>query len=102
MSTTLETLEKRVWVLEQEVASLRQLVGAESVKETAAERGARLLAQALRDKPQQRVAAAKAFGQIGTLPEPTTPEKLRALMAALGVKSEDNLFSRAIAEMREE
>ena len=102
MATTLEALERRLGVLEQEMASLRPLVAGQPVEETPAERGARLLAQARRDKSRQKVAAAQAFAQMGITQAPVTPEKLRALMAECGVKPEDNLFSQGILEMRDE
>ncbi|MBM4087395.1 MAG: hypothetical protein FJ272_21595 [Planctomycetes bacterium] len=42
------------------------------------------------------------FKDIGAVGEPLGAEKVQAMIAACGVKPEDNLFSRAIIEMREE
>jgi hypothetical protein len=59
MATTLEALERRLGVLEQEMASWRPLLAGQPIEETPAERGARLLAQARRDKSRQKM---KSFG----------------------------------------
>ena len=103
MSTTLDQLESRLAALEQEMAELRELVIPKSTEEMAAERGARTLAQAKRDKLRLKALAEEVFAKMGIpkLP-PVPPEQLRAMMAADGVKAEDNIFSRGIMEMREE
>ena len=71
-------------------------------KETPAERGARLLAQARQDKPRLQRAMAKAFEEMGIEGEAVPPDELRTKMSEDGIKPEDNLFSRAIIEMRDE
>ena len=114
MAVTLTELEKRLTQVErseildrraeveQEVARLRKQVGKTLLLETPAERGARLLTQARRDKARLKAAVAKAFEEMGIQGEPVPPEKLREMMAACGINPEDNLFSRGIMEMREE
>jgi len=102
MAATLEELEKRLARVEQKVTRLQQLVEKPPILETAAERGARLLAQARRDKARLKAAAVKVFKEMGIQGEPVPPEKLREMMAACGIKPEENLFSRGIMEMREE
>jgi hypothetical protein len=102
MATTLEDLEKRLAALEQEVASLRQLVERRPVDETPAERGARLLREASLSQPQLEAAWAKAMEKMGIHAEPSSAERLREMIAACGVKPEDNMLSRGIIEMREE
>jgi hypothetical protein len=101
MATTLEALESRLATLEAEMAGLRALVVPAS-DESAAERGARALAQARRDKPRLRAVMKEVMAKLGISGEPVPPEQLRAMMAADGVKAEENLFSRGIMEMREE
>jgi hypothetical protein len=102
MATTLDELEQRVAQMEQELARLRQVVDQPSHVETPAERGAWLLEQARREKPQLRAQVAKALEEMGIRGKPVPPEKLREMMIEAGVRPEDNLFSRGIIEMREE
>ena len=102
MNATLESLQTRVEKLEQEITSLRQLMMAESLEESAAERGRRILRQAWRDKPVQKAAVAKAFAQMGIGLAPVSAEQLRQAMESCGVRAENNLLSRGIQEMREE
>lgn len=102
MSTTLENLQLRVVKLEQEIATLKQRLEGEPPAETPANRGQRLLDQAQRSKPFQKAAAAQAFAQMGIDQSPVPPEQLRQMMAASGIRPEDNLLSRGIQELREE
>jgi hypothetical protein len=102
LAATVEDLEKRLAQMEQELARLRLLVEKSARAETPAERGARLLAQARRDKSRLKGLIAKVFEEMGIQGEPVSPEKLRELMAHEGVRPEDRLFSRGIIEMREE
>ena len=102
MATTLEDLEKRLARLEQEVASLRQLLARYKVEETPAERGARLIRDAELSQPQTAAAWAKALQEMGISGQPVGAEKLQEMMAACGIKPEDNALSREIIAMREE
>jgi hypothetical protein len=102
MAITLEELENRLAALEAEVASLKQRMNEGPKSEDAADRGARLLAEAKRDQRQIQDALARVFDQMGIRGAPVSPEELRAMMAADGIKAEDNLFSRGITEMRDE
>lgn len=55
------------------------------------------------DKEPLRKIVAEQNERMGILPDPTaTPEKARAMILALGVRPEDNLFSRGIIAAREE
>jgi hypothetical protein len=101
MTATLEELEQRLGRLELEMAEMRRLLQS-TTTESPAERGARLLAQARRDKPRLQAAWAKAMEQMGIRGEPVPPEELRRMMAEDGIKPEENLFSRGIEEMRDE
>ena len=102
MATTLEELEKRMDAMEQELVRLRQSASGPPLDETPAQRGARLLEQGRRNKPQLRAQMAKVLEEMGIKGEPVPPEKLREMMMRDGVRPEDNLFSRGIIEMREE
>jgi hypothetical protein len=101
MAATLEELEKRLAQVEQEVARLRQLVVSPPAEETPAERGARLWREA--DVCQVQMAAGwlRAMEQMGVRGEPIGAEKVQEIIAAGGIKPEDNEFSRGIIEMRE-
>jgi hypothetical protein len=103
MATTLEELEKRLAALEQEVAALRELVEPPLLL-TPAERGARLMRQSQSPHAHAQLVAGwnKAMEEMGIRGEPVSPEKLREMMRADGIKPEDNEFSRGIIEMREE
>jgi hypothetical protein len=102
MSLTLAEMEQRLLLLEQEVRALRERLEGPPISETPAERGARMLREAKRTQAQLAAGWAKAMEQMGISGSPVPPEKLREMMAACGIKPEDNLFSRAILEMREE
>jgi len=102
MATTLEDVEKRLATLEEEVATLRKLIVRPQVEETPAERGARLLREGEANQAALSAAVAKAFDEMGIVGEPVGIERLREMMAACGIKPEDNLFSREIIAMREE
>jgi hypothetical protein len=102
MATTLEELEKRVVQVEQEVARLRRFLEKPPADETPAERGARLLREAKASQAAISAAVAKAFEEMGITGEPIGAEKVQEMTRACGIKPEDNEFSRAIIEMREE
>jgi hypothetical protein len=102
MAATLEELENRVVQIEQELARLRHLHATPPQAETPAERGARLMEQARRDKARLKQSMARAFEEMGIRGEPVPPEKLREMIAECGIRPEDNSFSKGIIEMREE
>jgi hypothetical protein len=97
MAATLEDLEKRVTAIEHELAMWR-LANAE----TPAERGARLLQMASQNQALWEAGMAAAMKEMGISGEPIGAEKVQEMIAACGVKPEDNEFSRGIVEMREE
>jgi len=88
MATTLEELARRVAQIERELARLRRREDEPPHGETPAERGARLLAQARRDKSRLKQSIARAFEEMGIRGQPVPPEKLRQMMAECGVKPE--------------
>jgi hypothetical protein len=102
LAATLADLEERLTAVEQALFRLQSILEPQRTEETPAQRGARLLQQARRDKGALKAAAAKAFAEMGVAGKPVPPEELRRMMAECGIRPEDNLFSRGIAEMREE
>ena len=102
MALTLEDMEKRLEKLEEEVARLRQVLSLFEVVETPADRGARLIRMAALSQPQVAAAWAKAMEAMGISGEPVGAEKLQEMMAACGIKPEDNALSAEIITMREE
>ena len=98
---TIDELEKRVAALEQEVSLLRQLLVPTGL-ETPAERARRAARMTALEMPAAAAVFAKWLEEMGIKGEPIPAEKLREMIAAEGVKPEDNEFSRALIEMREE
>ncbi len=97
MALTLEELDKRLTIIEEELALRRQ-----PAVETPAQRGARLLRRAKLEQPRMSATMAKVLNDLGISGEPIGAEALREMMIADGVNPEDNQFSRGIIEMREE
>lgn len=102
MSPTAEELDKRVAVLEQELAQLRAMIQERSGAETSAERGARLWREAALSGPALAAAWVKALEEMGIRGEPIGAQKVREIVAGCGVRPEDNVASRGIIAMREE
>ena len=56
----------------------------------------------LADKARLRSVVTKSFEGMNIRGEPIGAESVQAMIAACGVRPEDNTFSRGIVEMREE
>lgn len=97
MAVTLEELDQRLTIIEEELALRRALT-----VETPAQRGARLLRRAKLEQPRMSATMAKVLADLGISGEPVGAEKLQEMMLADGVNPEENEFSRGIIEMREE
>ena len=55
------------------------------------------------DKQAIRDAVAQVNADMGFVPDPTaTPQKVRELMRALGIRAEDNIFSCGVIAARDE
>lgn len=102
MATTLDELERRLAKVEQEVARWRHLMEHAPIEETPAARGARLLREAALHQAQMAADWARVMKEMGLSGEPLGAEKVQEMIAACGIKPEDNEFSRGIIEMREE
>jgi hypothetical protein len=101
MAHTPEELDARLGALEREVAILRQLVG--RLSGNAGTSGPLALPSGLvADQAAISAAVAQAFAALGITGEPVGAEKVQEMMAASGLKPEDNEFSRGIIAMRGE
>jgi hypothetical protein len=97
----METLEKRLEVLQREVADLKKHLFACDVT-SSAERGSRLLQEAEQGQEVIEATFARALSEMGINGAPIGAEKLQERLAVAGWKPEDNELSRGIIEMREE
>lgn len=104
MKGLLDTIAERLGQIEREVKEVRfQLLEfAASEPDTPEERGRQLLQQAAQAKSEQQKAFARVFARMGIDAKPIGAEKVQELLAAEGVRPEDNFLSRGIIEMREE
>lgn len=102
MTTTIEDLEKRVAALERETHALRDVLTSSYSQETPAERAARMQRDSVSGHAELVKLWEKAMEQMGIRGEPIGAERLQEMIAACGIKPEDNVFSREIIEMREE
>ena len=98
MAMTLEELEKRVVALEQEVALLKQQ------RNGATDDALFGMASsfAVLDQEKFRNGFAKALAAMGITGSPIGAHRLQEMLIAEGIRPQDNEFSRAIIEMREE
>ncbi len=92
MTTTIDKLLIKTERIERELAEVRQ-----ALEELCLEPTIQFV-----DKEKLRPLTAKAFEEMGVRSEPIDAEKLQKMVAACGVKAEDNIFSQGIIEMREE
>ena len=92
MTTTIDKLLIKTERIERELAEVRQ-----ALEELRLEPTIQFV-----DKERLRPLTAKAFEEMGVRSEPIDAEKLQKMIAACGVKAEDNIFSQGIIEMREE
>lgn len=106
MSLSVMQVEANLMRLEAEVAeALRQVREIKLAKElTPEERRAARLARVRAENERLRPYIEKVFEEMGIITdeEPLSAEEIQELIAAGGVKPEDNLFSRMLIEMREE
>jgi hypothetical protein len=101
MPNTLEDLDSRLRLLEQQVARLNEHLQVHT-NETRAQRGARLLREGQRSHSVWTEAWARALERMSIAGDPIPAERLQELIAAQGVRPEANEFSQAVIDMREE
>ncbi len=101
---TLEILEQRVTVLEQEITQLKsgwsQAPAAHPPRDEP--RGARLIREAEQGRAAVVAASEKVLAGLGIQGQPIGAKKLRELLIADGIDPNDNAFSRELIAMREE
>ncbi|MGH9751411.1 MAG: hypothetical protein ACREA2_01385 [Blastocatellia bacterium] len=106
MSLSIMQVETNLMRLEAEVAeALRQVREIKLTREfTPEEWRAARLERVRAENERLRPYIERVFEEMGinTDEEPLTAEEIQKLIAAEGVKPEDNLFSRMLIEMREE
>ncbi len=97
MAMTIEMIQERLEKLESEVALLGEQLNQLLTPQASLSPTIRFV-----DKEKLRPIVDKVFEAMGIHGEPIGAEKVQEMIAACGVKPEDNLFSRGIIEMREE
>ena len=100
IESTIEEIQQKLKQIENEVAQLRAQLNqwiAHPMERSQLEPTIQFV-----DKEKLRPLTAKAFEEMGIHSEPIDAEKLQKMVAACGVKVENNIFSRGIIEMREE
>jgi hypothetical protein len=103
MKETLESMERRLAVVERELADMRERLNLlMSAEETPVSRGVRMLREARANQATLAATAQEVFAALGISCEPVEAEDAQRRMLAEGVRPEDNAFSRGIIEMREE
>ena len=98
--STIEAIHQKLKQIENEVAQLRAQLNqwlTQPMQPTQLEPTIQFV-----DKEKLRPLTAKVFEEMGVRSEPIDAEKLQKMVAACGVKAEDNIFSQGIIEMREE
>lgn len=100
IESAIEEIQQKLKQIENEVAQLRAQLNqwiAQPTRSVQLEPTIQFV-----DKEKLRSLTAKTFEEMGIRSEPIDAEKLQEMVAACGVKTEDNVFSRGIIEMREE
>ena len=107
INTFVKRLSQKLEHVEQEVVDIRQQLQrvTETTKiadGTSDTKRMSLLERARQNKEKQRQAFAKLSEKMGIHGEPIGAENVQKIIAACGIKPEDNEFSRGIIAMREE
>ena len=102
MAVTLDELEQRLTRLEEEVSYLRHLVSDPSRDVEPSEGPARLRSKVVADQEELTAGWARAMEVMGIHGKPIGARRLQEMIAAGGIRLEENEFSRALIEAREE
>ena len=104
MTTTIDKLLIKTERIEQELAEVKQaLEELRPTKSLTPEERAAARLERVRSKNEKLTPLIdKAFEKMEITGEPIGAEKLQEMLAAEGVKPEENSFSRGIIKMREE
>jgi flagellar motility protein MotE (MotC chaperone) len=98
MATPLAELEERLQALEEEMASLRELVQGYAATEHATRR----LGESRANPAELQDALAAVYQKMGISGEAPGMQQLRALLAAHGVHPGDEIVRQEIATMRQQ
>ena len=102
MAATIDQLRVKLERIEQDLAEVRreleQLSPAEPLKSE--EWWAARVARVRTENERLRPLIDRVFEEMGIVGEPIGAVKVQEMIAACGVKPEENLFSRGILEMR--
>ena len=102
LNQKLEHVEQEVVDIRRELKQLRKSVKIEILPQNVEEKRAERLARVRLQKEKLRPIVAEVFEKMGIRGEPIGAENVQKMIAACGIKPEDNEFSRGIIEMREE
>ena len=102
LNQKLEHVEQEVVDIRKELKQLRKSVKIEVLPQTAEEKRAERLERMRLQKEKLRPIVAEVFERMGIRGKPIGAENVQKMIAACGIKPEDNEFSRGIIEMREE
>lgn len=100
MTLTIKVIQEKLEKIEGEVVQLREQFNHLLTQQMPPSEPEQIVQFV--DKTQLRPLVAKAFEEMGIHVKPIGAEKVQEMIAACGVKPEENLFSRGILEMREE
>ena len=98
----LEHVEQEVADIQRQLRQFKKPVKTEVPPQTIEEKRAERLARVRLQKEKLRPIIAEVFKRMGIRGEPIGAENVQKMIAACGIKPEDNEFSRGIIEMREE
>lgn len=105
MTITVKELWAKVHRLEEELAEVRRQLESLSEKELTPEERLALWQERVRRENERMLPSMRSFLEQLGIPEDMKPipaEQLQQMMIESGINPKDNLFSRAIIEMREE
>jgi hypothetical protein len=102
LNQKLEHVEQEVVNIRRELKQLRESVKIEVLPQTAEEKYVNRLERMRLKKEKLQPIVDEVFKKMGIHGEPIGAENVQKMIAACGIKPEDNEFSRGIIEMREE
>ena len=102
LNQKLEHVEREVADMRRQLQQLRESIKIEVLPQAVEEKRAERLARVRLQKEKLRPIVAEVFERMSIRGEPIGAENVQKMIAACGIKPEDNEFSRGIIEMREE
>jgi hypothetical protein len=99
IDSELSAVERRVAILEAEVAAMRSSGAREPSGQGSA---AGILQEARAKQASIAITATEVLATMGIAPKGSSPEQVQRMMVDEGIRPDDNAFSREIKSMREE